>query len=92
MSVPGVNNFYDNIKANSAQIVLAVTPSDGTALPNGVCRGFFVGAAGNVTAIDSAGNTFVVVVGANQVGLSFWIACTYIKATGTTATGIYALY
>lgn len=92
VNTPGVNPFYDNIKVNSAQQVIAVTPTNSTALPNGVARGFFVGAAGNVTATDTAGNNFVVVVPANLVGAPFWIAITQVQSTGTTATGIYALY
>jgi hypothetical protein len=69
---------------------LAVTPTDATALPGGICRGVFVGTGGNITGVTPSGATVVLTaVPANTV---VPIDLSQIGATGTTATGILALY
>ena len=92
MAVPGVTPFLAPQNLTPIQQVLAVTPANSTPLPGGVTRGFFVGAAGNMVATDSAGNQFTMALGANQVGSIIWICITQVQATGTTCTGIYACY
>ena len=76
---------------------LAVAPSDAVDLPNGACVGFYVTSAGNVNvdvlnSVDpnSAGGTAVFTgLVAGQIVLC---ATKRIRATSTTATGIFALY
>ena len=67
----------------------AVTPSDGTDLTN-TTRGLFIGGAGNVTVIMANGET--VTFTAPVVGTILPIRVTRVKATGTTATAIVALW
>jgi hypothetical protein len=66
-----------------------VTPADGSDLTY-VSRALYVGAAGDVTAVMRDGQelTFEAVPG----GTLLPIAVTRVKATGTTATGIVAIY
>ena len=93
--VPGVGPFNNATSLTPIQQVLAVTTSDVSAaasLPGGTPRGFYVNGAGNITGVDGGGNTFVLTIPATSVGTIFWIAVAWIKATGTTATGIYACY
>jgi hypothetical protein len=70
-----------------AQGLIAVTPSDTTAL-KGV-RAIYVGGAGNVavTMADGSTGTFNAV----PVGIPLPIQCTKVMATNTTATNILAL-
>ena len=69
---------------------LAVTPADATALPGGICRGIYATGAGNITGTTPSGATVVLTsVPANTV---VPIDLSIIAATGTTATGILALY
>lgn len=51
--------------------------------------GFVVGVAGNVNIVDSYGNTVVIPAIA---GYTYWVKCSKIKATSTTATGITGFY
>lgn len=67
----------------------AVTPNDGTDLPNGVCRSLYVGGTGNIVLITAQGDT----VTFNAVPVGFFpVRCSRVKATLTTATAIVALY
>lgn len=70
----------------------AVVPSDTVPLPD-AARGFYVGGAGNLAVImaSDASNTPVVFTGV-PVGTVLYIAASYVRATGTTATAIIALY
>jgi hypothetical protein len=69
---------------------LPVTPADATALPAGICYGVFASGAGNITGVTPSGATVALTgVPANTV---IHIAMSIIGATGTTATGILALY
>ncbi len=66
-----------------------VTPSDTTNLPNGRTRGIYVTVGGVVDAVFSDGATASLTLNSNT---KYAIGIVQIKATGTTATGIYALY
>lgn len=70
---------------------LPVTPTDGTALPNGICRGVYVtGSAGDIAGTTPQGVAVVLsAVPANRVVM---IELNIIASTNTTATGILALY
>jgi hypothetical protein len=67
-----------------------VTPSDSTDLPYGTARGFLFQAAGTLRVTTAKGTT------QNFSGLSantlYPIAVKRVHSTGTTATGIKALY
>lgn len=67
----------------------AITPSDTLALAR-PCEAFFVGTGGTVTVVTASGNT---VPFANvPSGTTVRLALGQVKATGTSATGIVALY
>lgn len=68
----------------------AVTPSDTVALVGGVCRAFYIGGAGDLSVIDHAGNT-VLFIGL-LAGTILPFGGTHVRATGTTATNIVALW
>lgn len=71
------------------QILVAVTPSDTVNLVNGVCRAIHVNGAGNVKFSDARGNAVTVTLVA---GMPIPYAASRIWSTGTTATGIFAVY
>lgn len=73
-----------------ARAIVSVTPADATDLPKGTCRGFHVNVAGNVSIDDCFGNSAVVLTVAAGVPIPY--AAKRIRSTGTTATGIFALY
>lgn len=68
---------------------VTVTPDDANDLVN-VCRGIMVAAAGNikVTFADDAAPVTIAV----QPGFTYRFMVSRVFATGTTATGIVALY
>jgi hypothetical protein len=67
----------------------AVTPDDAADLPRGVCRSLYVAGAGVVVLDDMGGETVELISGATQYHP---IHVRRVRATGTTATGIVALY
>lgn len=68
----------------------AVTPSDTVDLPNGPTNGLYVTGAGNVvTNLESGGTATLTGLVAGQ---TLEICASRVLATGTTATGISALY
>lgn len=69
---------------------VAVTPADGSDLPNGVCEAIFVTAGGNVN-VDLANGGTAVLTGLSA-GQIVYCRTSRIRATNTTATGIFALY
>jgi hypothetical protein len=79
----------DDIAAPSGDFV-AVTPADGSDLPNGPCRAIYVGTAGALSvvgALDSAPVTF------DNLPVGVWpFRVVRVRSTGTTASGIVALY
>ena len=66
-----------------------VTPRDDADLPRGVTRSIYVGVAGAVAVRDAYGTTIVL----NSVGGQYHpLQVARVLATGTTASGIVALY
>jgi len=65
-----------------------ITPADGSDLPNGACFGINCQVAGNAAVIDYYGNSVTIAL---SVGFNPYVV-TRVKATGTTATGLTALY
>lgn len=70
--------------------VSAVTPNDSTDLPDGPCRGLYIGTSGDVKLTPAAGSTAVVFVGV-PVGV-LPVAASRVYDTGTDADDILALY
>jgi hypothetical protein len=68
----------------------AVTPDDGTDLPDGPCIGLIAQVAGNVSVDDVFGNTAVVMGIAAGVLLEGQFV--RVRSTSTTATGLVAVY
>lgn len=72
---------------------IAVTPADGTDLPDGPCQALYVTGAGNLNVTLSASpvgtNTAVLTVAAGTI---VRVACNRVLSTSTTATGIFALH
>lgn len=69
---------------------LAVTPADATNLPDGIARGLYCTTGGNIAVVLESGATATLTsVPANTV---VPISVLVVGATGTTASGIYALY
>jgi hypothetical protein len=93
IGIEEMSNPFKSLSNNPTGLVrnwLAVTPSDsadnvGT---GNVAIGLYITAAGDVSFIDADGGTATVTVPAN-----FILTCSVarVKATGTTATGIFAL-
>jgi len=73
-----------------AEDAIAVTPSDTADLELGLCKGIWVGVAGNVQITTARGRTAVYV--AMTAGVTHPIRAKRIWSTGTTATSILALY
>lgn len=67
----------------------AVTTSDSVMLPNGICRGLYVGVTGDVAVLMAGGST--VTFKAAPVGI-LPIQVQRVNVTSTTATNILALY
>lgn len=67
----------------------AVTPSDSNNLPAG-CRGLFVTAVGDLSLVGSDGTALVFTI--TGAGTFIPVGPVRVNATGTTATGIIALY
>lgn len=70
----------------SYQNAVAITPNDTTQIK---ARGFVVTVAGVVTIVDTGGVTTAIPC---AVGIIMNIEASIIKSTGTTATGIVALF
>jgi hypothetical protein len=69
---------------------VSVTPNDTTDLVNGVTRGIFIGTAGTIVLTMADGND-ITFTGLSAGGIHL-ISAKRVKATGTTATNIVALY
>jgi len=82
----------DFAATNSADIAVAITPSDSTLIPE--TRGVYVGVGGNVVAfmINGAGVYAAVTFTNVPSGAILPIRCTRINSTSTTATNMVALY
>lgn len=79
---------------SSATSPAAVTPNDGADLPGGVCVGLIATGAGTIAVqYEGAGpNTASITVVAGGVSVPILGNVKRVLATGTTATGISALY
>ena len=75
--------------AGPANALEAVTPDDDADLSGGPTRALYVGGAGEIAVIDAAGNTVALRSGETQYHP---ISVRRVLQTGTTATGIVALY
>jgi hypothetical protein len=80
-----MSNYSDPV----ARIV-AVTPNDSADLANGPSRGLYLGTGGDVVLQDTTGTQ--VTLSNMAGGVCHPIGARRILATGTTATGIRALY
>jgi hypothetical protein len=68
----------------------AVTPSDGADLPDGEARSLYIGGTGNVEVVTRAGTTVTFHNAASGTVLP--VRVVRVRAAGTTATNIRALY
>jgi hypothetical protein len=68
----------------------AITPSDSVALAS-LTRMIYVGGAGDVT-LQLAGDSVAVTLKAVPVGTMLEVCASLVKATGTTATNLVALW
>ena len=75
---------------HTAGALRAITPNDAADLPLPGCRAIRVGGAGNVSVVDLTGVTTVLL--AAFAGETLQAQVTRVNATGTTATGLVALY
>lgn len=76
-------------QSGPARFLLPVVPDDAANLPNGGARSLYVAGAGTLSVVDAAGTVVEIVSGAAQYHP---IRVVRVRATGTTATGIVALY
>lgn len=69
----------------------SVTPNDSTDLPSGMCAGIVVtGSTGNVAVqLDDDSTAVLTITVANE---PYLVQCSRVLSTGTTATGVVALY
>ena len=74
---------------HSADHASTIVPSDVTDL-SGECAAIYVGGTGDVAVITTGGETAV--FKAVPVGSTLKISCSKVKATGTTATLLLALW
>ena len=88
LSQPGDKTYRLASSSDPARHIAAVTPADGTDLPGGTTRSLLIGAAGNIKVTTAGGETVTVAVPAGYNPF----AVTRVWATGTTATGIVALW
>ena len=76
------------VTENNGKSGVAITPNDTTVID--ATKGGYIGGAGNLTVTMSDGNdvTFTAIT----AGMIHPISVTKVKATGTTATSIIAIY
>ena len=88
--MPAIDTYGKDIsQIGPARNAAAVTPNDSTDLAN-VSRGIMVGVSGNVSVNMSGGGSAVVMP--MTAGQLYPIAVSRVLSTGTTATGIVALW
>lgn len=76
-------------QVGSIRRLLPVAPDDAATLPGGVTRGLFVGVEGAVAVVDAHGNAAIFQSAASQYHP---LCVAQVRAAGTTAGGIVALY
>jgi hypothetical protein len=88
--MPAIDTYGKDIsQLGPARNAVAVTPNDGTDLTN-VSRGIIAGSTGNISVnMSGSGSAVVIAVVAGQL---YPIAVSRILATGTSATGIVAIW
>jgi hypothetical protein len=82
--------FTEKLPLNKTYQGEAITPSDSNNLPSGPCDAIYVATAGNVSIVINGGGTAILT--GLSVGQIVRVQAARINATGTTATGISALY
>lgn len=83
--------YVGDEKLISGTVFRDVTLDDDVDLPLGPCRGLILGTSGNVSVIGF-GDDDPVVLPALVAGVVHPVSVKRIRATGTTATGIVAVY
>ena len=83
-------NYTVGVNVPSDYQAIAVTPADGSDLPNGPCAGLVCTVGGNVNVVLAGTGTAVLTT--LVAGTIYDIPLTRILSTSTTATGIFALY
>ena len=73
-----------------ATIFEAVTASDSTGFTNGVCRGLYIGGAGNAAVVNVDGTA--VLFSGLLAGSILPVQAIRVNSTSTTATNIVALF
>ena len=88
----GDGNLADLVQLSGSNALgaVAVTPSDTTDLATVPTKGIYVGASGDVK-VDMADGTTVTFTSLAD-GMIHPISCKRVYATGTSATGILAVY
>jgi hypothetical protein len=86
------DNFSDHLQSlnSPGYDAAAVTPADGTDL-NPYARALYIGVTGDVTVDMASGLETTILFKAVPVGM-LWIRVKRVRATGTTATNIVALW
>jgi hypothetical protein len=82
--------YINNRAYGTAIDARAVTASDTTDLPDGPCRAIYIGGTGNVSLITGGGS--LVTFSSLNSGYVLPLEVVRVRATGTTATNIIALY
>lgn len=93
-SLPATGGYITNSATGSRPIEAdydgyPVTPSNTVDLTNGNTKGLYATTAGNIAVVFAGGATATIAVTAGQFVLA---SVSRVNATGTTATGIFALY
>lgn len=70
-------------------VAVAITKSDTVIIPQGMTHGIYVGGAGDVVVVFEDGSTCTFACGAGQI---LPVRAVRVHSTGTTATGLVALY
>lgn len=86
--MPNKGSAKSVIRGLTGESWSVVTPSDTLDLPDGPCSALWVNVGGNVHGLSTNGDEGTFTVSAGSVPLGF----KRVYSTGTTATGIYAIY
>ncbi|MCM3444387.1 spike base protein, RCAP_Rcc01079 family [Metabacillus halosaccharovorans] len=86
----GIRDDGSQVVYSSVNDAITVTPSDSSNLSKGISKGFYLGASGNVKVDLASGTT--ITLNSLAAGVIHPIAVKKVHATGTTATGIVAVY
>lgn len=89
MATPYANSVAAHAMTWPIRGIKAVTKSDSVDLPDGACRGLWVTGAGDVAVYTEEGDEVTLTLAVNTI---YPFAVGRVLSTGTTATGIYALY